>query len=715
MNEKLNSYNWIKKLTDLNTENSFNVLHNTLIEAFNAIMPEKTKLINSKPKKHEPWITKGIRNSIPRQKQLYKRTIQYNHDNDALEKYKTYRTTLQQVKRRAKAYYYRNKCKEFKNNTRKLWNVINTITGKRQTKQTTIESLTIQGKSVTNPNEITRELGNYFANVGKDFASKIPPGKQDINHYLNKIPQNENSIFLTPTNKREICKLIDSLKNKNSSGHDGISNKILKGITQSISEPLSIIFNKSMEEGIFPTEMKKADTVPLHKSKSREDKNNYRLISLLLTVSKLLEQVIYTRTYNFLIKYNQICNSQYGFRKGHSCQDAVAQLIDEVVKNKDEGLYTIGVFLDLSKAFDTLEHNVLLDKLYIYGIRGIALKWYKSYLTDRMLRVKCMVASSSKQEYSDYEEVTYSTPQGSCLGPLLFLIFSNDLYRHLDYFNNLQFADDTTIYKGHRNLRYLIWCIEHDLNNLNDKFSANKLTLNIGKSVHMTFGKNKTKIQTKIKLGTTELPKVETVKFLGMWLDQNLNWDEHLSKLKLRVRRNMNMLQIGINLLDTQAKKILYYAQIYSHLSYGLTLWGNMISSTKLDCLQKLQNKCIRKIDVHEKKVEKTYQKHKIMKLKEALRLENCKLAYRLEHKMLPINLQQLFNTNQRGMCLKKIHNYGTRNKMLPNIARTHSKLYSTSYLCNSLREYQMIGTEIRQAKSLKLFNSILKKKILTC
>ena len=258
--------------------------------------------------------------------------------------------------------------------------------------------------------------------------------------------------------------------------------------------------------------MKKADTLPLNKSKAKDDKNNYRPISLLLTVSKLPEKIMYSRTYNFLTKFNQIYKSQYGFRTGHSCQDAIAELIGEITRNIDERMYTIGVFLDLSKAFDTLEHEVLFDKLSIYGIRGIALKWYKSYLKNRQLTVKCMVASSSNQEYLNYEQVTYGTPQGSCLGPLLFLIFSNDLFRNLDYCNNLQFADDTTIYKGHRNLRYLTWCIENDLSNLDDWFKANKLTLNVGKSVHMTFSKKKN-VDTSIKLGNTELPRVESVKF----------------------------------------------------------------------------------------------------------------------------------------------------------------------------------------------------------
>ena len=510
--------------------------------------------------------------SIAKQKQLYIRTPKDKHDIVGLEKYKIYRKTLQQVKRKTKIHYYRSRCKELKNDTRKLWTLINTITGSTKKKETIIESFKIDNIKTSNPSKITNELGTYFANVGKEFAHKIPKGQHDIKHYLQKIPKNEHSIFLTPTNRTEITKLIGSLKNKNSSRHDGMSNRILKGITESITEPLSIIFNKSIEECVFSTEMKKADTVPLYKSKAKDDKNIYRPISLLLTVSKLLEKIMYSRTYNFLTKFNQIYNSQYGFITGHSCQDVRAELIHEIARNIDEGLYTIGVFLDLSKAFDTLEHEVLFDKLSIYGIRDIALKWYKSYLENRQLRVKCMVASSSKQEYSNYEQVTYGTPQGSCLGPLLFLIFSNDLFRNLDSCNNLQFADDTTIYKGHRNLRYLMWCIKNDLSNLDDMFKANKLTLNVGKSVHMTFCKKKN-VDTTINLGNTELPRVESVKFLGIWLDQKLTWDEHLSKLKSRMRRNMTMLQVGVNLLDIPFKKILYYAQIYSHLSYGLTLW----------------------------------------------------------------------------------------------------------------------------------------------
>ena len=177
---------------------------------------------------------------------------------------------------------------------------------------------------------------------------------------------------------------------------------------------------------------------------------------------------MYSRTYKFLELNNILFQSQYGFRMQHSCTDAISELTGEITKNKENGLYTVGVFLDLSKAFDTLPHAILLDKMNKYRIRGLANKWFASYLETRILRVKCNVASGNNHTTSDDKVIEIGTPQGSCLGPLLFLLYNNDLYLNLEHTKVILFADDTTIYMGHRNLNYLRWCVETDLSNIGD-------------------------------------------------------------------------------------------------------------------------------------------------------------------------------------------------------------------------------------------------------
>ena len=258
--------------------------------------------------------------------------------------------------------------------------------------------------------------------------------------------------------------------------------------------------------------MKAADVSPLYKSKERHVVTNYRPISLLITLSKILEKVVYSRVYNFLVETDQLYQSQYGFRSGHSCQNAISELIGTVLKNQEENKITIGVFIDLSKAFDTLSHDILLNKLCKYGIRGTTLKWFESYLSNRSMRVKIQ-NNIGEMEYSTHYPLTYGTPQGSCLGPLLFLIFINDLHYSVNYGTSLLFADDTTIIHSHKNLRYLKWTVETDLNNLMDWFKANKLTLNLNKTVCMLFNSKSKAIKLNLNIGDYILQTSETVKF----------------------------------------------------------------------------------------------------------------------------------------------------------------------------------------------------------
>ena len=387
-----------------------------------------------------------------------------------------------------------------------------------------------------------------------------------------------------------------------------------------------------MLDGQVPDIMKIADVIPLHKSKSKNETNNYRPISLLVTILKVFEKVIYHRTYKFLESNGQIFKSQYGFRSQHSCELAVSELLSEIIKNNENGHHTIAVYLDLSKAFDTIYHKLLLIKLERYGIHGVALQWFESYLANRQMRAKCITPDGVF--YSKLYEMEYGTPQGSCLGPLPFLIFTNDLHLHLQYCKCILFADDTTIYMSHRNLNYCKWCIQSDLEILQDWFRANKLTLNINKSVCMHYSVKESK-EIKIVIDNIPLPVVTKTKFLGIWINNRLTWQSHFDQLCLKIIRNTTLLRISKNHLSTHTKKILYYAHIYSHLVYGCTTWGNMIKKEHLTKLQKLQNQCISLISNNDAST-KVYQSLKIMKVKDIIKLQNLKLGFKVQHSQLP-------------------------------------------------------------------------------
>ena len=531
----------------------FDIFHSLLIETIDKIAPETEIKLSKGKTARDPWITKGILNSIRKQKKLY---LEQLHNNTPTAKYKAYRNQLQKIIRKAKMSYFREKCKEYKQNSHKLWKLIQEILNKTLNKGESIKAININGVLSYDPTTITNEFCKHFSSIGETFAKKIFPSSKEISEYLNSIPQNEKYIFLKPTDSIEIREVINDLIPKNSSGHDNLSNKLLKKLLPAVIEPLTIIFNKSLTEGIFPEAMKKADVVPLYKANDQQETNNYRPISLLLTLSKLLEKIMYKRTYSFLETNNQIYKSQYGFRTSHSCENAICELVSEIIKEKQDGMYTLAVFLDLSKAFDSLEHDVLLNKLYKYGIRGVAYKWFESYLSNRQMRVKCNVASSGKLEYSNYMNFSYGNPQGSCLGPLIFLIFTNDLHRHLVYSSAILFADDTTLHKTHRNLTYLKWCLEGDLSTLSDWFAANKLTLNLDKTVCVLFQKNNNKKEIELKVKDMLIPRQSETKFLGMWLDQSLNWHSHIQKLILKIKRNKYLLNNGKHLMDQDKKKI---------------------------------------------------------------------------------------------------------------------------------------------------------------
>ena len=425
-----------------------------------------------------------------------------------------------------------------------------------------------------------------------------------------------------------------------------------------------------------------------------------------------MEKIIYKRVYTFLTTTGQISESQYGFRANHSCEHAVAHVIGSILKSLENKKSTITVMLDLSKAFDTIEHSIMLQKLELFGVRGVCLKWFNSYLENRRMRVKCDVTSSHNKVTSDYHTVNYGTLQGSCLGRLIFLIFVNDMQLHLTEVDCVQFADDTTILFSHRNEIYLQYCIERELNVLSDWFKANKLTLNVDKSVFLLFNHSGRRHIHQLKLGEKLIMRVTNTKFLGTWIDDHLNWKTHMSKLLGKLKCGLGMLQRSKALLSKRAMKLLYFGQIHSHLCYGLGVWGPMLTKGQITELTGIQRKCLRQIDNSTTVVE-VYRKLNILTVGQLIELEQSRMGYKLCNGLLPTAITQILMSDQDSRPMNKTHEYETRQKNVPNRPKVKSRLYMDSFLYKSISSYSNLSQRIRDAPSLSTFTRLAKSKLM--
>ena len=367
----------------------------------------------------------------------------------------------------------------------------------------------------------------------------------------------------------------------------GIPQLCIKLAYNYISEALTLISNESLCQGIVPDSLKVSKVTPVDKGGSPTDKSNFRPISTLSALTQVFEKLVYKQFINYIEKHDILFQFQFGFRKGHSTAQAVSEIADSLRNAIDSNLFTCGVFIDFSKAFDTVNHQILLKKLESYGIRGTPLKWFTSYLENRQQYVTVGHIDSPRQA------MACGIPQGSTLGPLLFLLYINDLPNCSKNLIFRIFADDTNLFASAFDLKDLETLINSELEKVKEWCDVNKLSINFSKTYYMII-KSSRKISgnMEVKLQSVDgschlLRKKDHIKYLGVLIDESLSWKYHISYICSRVSRNIGIISKLRHYLSIYQLKQIYYNLIYPYLSYPVIAWGSAYKTH----LQKLQSK----------------------------------------------------------------------------------------------------------------------------
>ena len=395
------------------------------------------------------------------------------------------------------------------------------------------------------------------------LAQTIPHVNKSYIAYLTR-PQC-TSFYINPTTTKEIEEEISKLNTNKASGPYSIPVKLLKILTTVLSYPLNYLFNLSFSSGVVPDMIKIARVIPVYKAGCHTVMSNYRPISLLSIFHKLLEKLMYKRLIKFLEKNNILNENQFGFRSNRSTTQAILLIADKIQRAIEDKKISCGIFLDLSKAFDTVDHCILLKKLDYYGIRGIANDWFQSYLSNRKQFVTIGSASSEPQL------MTCGVPQGSVLGPLLFLLYINDFNKASSVLDLHLFADDSNLFFSHKNLQTLESIVNNELSNIHEWLCANRLSLNTDKINYVLFHTVQKHITDcfSLKLNNKQISKKKCIKYLGVLIDSHLNWKEHILNLSKKLSKSIGIICKLRHFVNIQTLIQLYYAIVFPFLTYG--------------------------------------------------------------------------------------------------------------------------------------------------
>ena len=696
-------FNYVEN-SDLDINSKFDRFLKDLNTLTNNHAPIKRLSRKEKKLKDKLWINKRILKMMRIRDRILQK-LRKQQISDTFNLYKKFRNRVSNELKESKMQYFHNYFSTNRQNMKKLWSGIKTIMSHMSYTSSINKLKDKDGNVTSDPNKMSIIFNDFYVHVADSITKSIPMTPKAPLDYLSN--RTGNSLFLTPGTLLEVTDLISILNPSKSVGPNSIPIKLLKILGSSVSQFIALLVNQSFLSGIFPDKLKITEVMSLVKKGNAEILSNYRPISLLPIFSKIFEQLIYRRLYRFLEIHKVLYALQFGFQENHSLDHALVSLTEAVRNTLDNSRLGCGIFIKLQKAFDTVNQRILLSTLEHYGVRGCALNWFRSYLSDRQQYV------SVNGSNSDILSITCGVPQGSVLGPLLFLIYINDLPNASKKLTFYLFADDTNIYYECNDLPNLIKVVNKELRSVKRWLDANKLSLNIDKTNYILFHSLSVNIpsDSDIKIGKKHNKGVKFVKFLGLLLDEHLSWRYHLSELLKKVARACGMFFNIRNLLPLDVLICLYNALFLSFLQYGLVVGGQTYASYT-DPIFKLQKKAVRAISFQPRMSPSLpiFNDLTRLKLSEIFQLRLLTFVFDSVNKTSPGCFHDFF------LFSSSVHQYATRQASQGDLFMSrknclHYALKSIRYLGATL--WNALPVELRNAPSKILVKAKLKMYLL--